>query len=139
MAESQRILLVTDAANDRLTQSLERNGFTVSVESDCERAQVRLTEAPADLLIVDLANGDAAVDLVKRVRVSTRLRRMLIMTLAEWGSGQPTLLLSQGVDAFEPKPIDAARLVSAVERLLRPRMVMTAKASGVKGESGLED
>lgn len=139
MAESQRILLVTDAANGSLSQSLEKHGFAVSVESNCQRAHRRLTESPADLLIIDLADGEAAVDLVKRVRAAARLRKVLIMTLAEWGSGQPTLLLSQGVDAFEPKPIDAARLVSAVQRLLRPRMAMTAKASGVKGELGLED
>lgn len=139
MAESQRILLVTDAANGGLTQSLERHGFAVSVESDCERAHARLVEAPADLLIIDLADGDAAVDLVKRVRAAARLRKVLIMSVAEWGSGQPTLLLSQGVDAFEPKPIDAGRLVSAVEGLLRPRMAMTAKASGVKSEPGAED
>lgn len=135
MADSQRILLVTDAANGGLSQSLEKRGFAVSVEPNCQRAYRRLTEAPADLLIVDLGDAPAAVDLVKRVRGAARLRKVLIMTLAEWGSGQPTLLLSQGVDAFEPKPIDAARLVSAAERLLRPRMAMTAKVSSVKGES----
>ncbi len=139
MPESQRILLVTDAANGGLSQSLRKHGFVVSVESDCQRAHLRLAEAPAALLIIDLADAPAALDLVKRVRATAEFKRVLIMTVAEWGSGQPTLLLSQGVDAFEPKPIDAVRLVSAVKRLLRPRKAMTAKASGVKVQSGLKD
>ena len=42
------------------------------------------------------------------------------------------LALSQGADAYEPKPVDAARLVDAVERLLG------TKALTARGKIGAE-
>jgi DNA-binding response OmpR family regulator len=133
MADS-RILLVSDAADGGLGRALENEGYAVSVESDCERAYRQFVSAPADLVIIDVADGNDALDLLQRVRAGSKFKKVLIMAVAEWGSGQPTVLLSQGADAFEPKPINPARLLTAVERLLRPRMAMTAKASGEPAE-----
>jgi len=56
------------------------------------------------------------------------------LTVAQWGTGQATIALAQGADAFEPKPVEADRLVDAIERLLRPGMVMTARASATNGD-----
>jgi len=54
------------------------------------------------------------------------------MVIAEWGTGQPMLALSHGADAFEPKPVDEPRLLAAVKRLLRPNMVMVARANALE-------
>jgi len=140
MAKSQRILFVTDYAPDKFSRSaLEQQGFEVSFEAETTRAYTKLLETAFDLLIIDLADPQSAVNLLKEVRGTTKLARALVLTIAEWGSGQPTLALSHGADAFEPRPIDAARLVSVVEQLLRPRMVKTAKATAANGEADADE
>ena len=139
MSAPQRILIVTDSdADTSRRRALEKVGFDVSVEGDSARALAILTNASFDLLIIDINEAKQGVDLLHRVRGISRLERLPILTIAEWGTGQPTIALSGGADAFEPKPINGARLVAAVEKLLRPRMVMTAKASARTRESDTE-
>ena len=50
------------------------------------------------------------------------LQRMLLKgwIMAEWGTGEPTLALSAGADAYEPvgARIGSSRLITAIERLL---------------------
>jgi CheY-like chemotaxis protein len=74
--------------------------------------------------------------LIKRIRSNGGPGQLRIMTVAEWGTGQATMALAQGVDAFEPKPVEAVRLVEAIERLLQP-VAMTAWARTTKRD--LED
>jgi DNA-binding response OmpR family regulator len=137
---TQRILFANDRPLDEaLLRALKERGFEVTCEDDRERAYAELTNTAVDLLIIDLADVAGAVELLKRVRATPELSRTLLLTIAEWGTGQPTLALSQGTDAFEAKPIDADRLIAAVEKLLRPRMVMTAKASTTRGEAGADE
>jgi hypothetical protein len=42
----------------------------------------------------------------------------LLLVIAEWGTGQASLALAQGADAFEPWPIETDRLISAIDRML---------------------
>jgi len=93
-----------------------------------------LLASPPDLLIFDILDASAAIGLLRKVRSSHRLKSTPVIVIAEWGTGQATLALSQGAHAFERKPIEASRLLRAVENLLRPKMVMTAKASGLSGD-----
>jgi DNA-binding NtrC family response regulator len=131
----QRILFVSDVTIDQsLRSALEERRFELA-ESDSRRDLNELTIGSCDLLIIDVRAATQAIELLKKVRSATTLRKVLTLVIAEWGTGQPTLALSEGADAFEPAPIDAPRLVAAVEKLLRPRMVMTAKASTAEGES----
>ena len=133
---TQRILFVSDGTIDQsLRAALEERRFEVA-ESDSQRALSKLTIGSSELLIINTRNATQAIELLKKVRSVTSLRNVLTPVIAEWGTGQPTLALSEGADAFEPAPIDAARLVAAVEHLLRPHMVMTAKASTADGEAG---
>jgi DNA-binding response OmpR family regulator len=133
MIESQRILLVSDAGNSRMRRVLEKHGFKVSL-ANCQNADKHLAKVLPDLLIIDLADPTEAVELIRRVRGTVQSKNLLVMAVAEWGTGQATLSLSHGADAFEPKPIDGPRLVAAVEKLLIPRMVLTANASTAKAE-----
>ena len=131
----QRILFVSDDTMDQsLGTALEERRFEIA-ESNSSEALTQLTDGSFDLLIINLRDVTKAVGLLKHVRSSAGFRNLLTLVIAEWGTGQPTLALSEGVEAFEPAPIDAPRLVTAVEKLLRPRMVMTVAASGWDGES----
>ena len=111
MAKSQRILFVTDYAPDKFSRSaLEQQGFKVSFEAETTRAYTKLLETAFDLLIIDLADPQSAVNLLKEVRGTTKLDRALVLTIAEWGSGQPTLALSRHPcwidDHFEGRHVD---------------------------------
>jgi len=132
---TQRILFVNDGSLDRsLRIALEERRFEI-VESNSNEALTQLADGSFDLLIINLRDAAKAVGLLKHARASAHLRNLLTLVIAEWGTGQPMLALSEGVEAFEPAPIDAPRLIAAVENLLRPRMVMTVAASATKGES----
>jgi len=134
MTQSQRILIVSDEEPDRfLAAALEQRGFEVTVVQDCESAYSQLLGSEFDLAIHDLAEAIDAVEFVKRVRATPKLSKVFVLTIADWGTGQPTLALSQGADAYEPKPINATRLVAAVERLLRQDMAKSVAATNGKG------
>jgi DNA-binding response OmpR family regulator len=130
MFRSQRILILSDEAPSRVIRgALEERGFSVTNASNRHTAYASLLESPFDLVVVDLAQPDNGAEFVGRLRATPKLSETFVLTLAEWGTGQPTLALTQGADAYEPRPIDATRLVSAVERLLFKEKAKTAAAA----------
>ena len=119
MTQPQRILIASDEAFPApIRAALEHRGFEVTVAQDFKRAYSQLLQSAFDLVFVDVAEGADGVDLIMRVRAAPELSKTVILATAEWGTGQATLALSQGADAFEPKPLDATSLVAAVERML---------------------
>ena len=137
VVEPHRILIVSDEAPSRVIRgALEERGFSVTNAGDRRTAYASLLESPFDLVVVDLVQPDCGAEFVGRVRATPKLSETFVLTIAEWGTGQPTLALSQGADAYEPKPIDATRLVSAVERLLYQEKAKTAAAAN--GDAELE-
>jgi len=74
------------------------------------------------------------IGLIKRIRQNAELQRLSILAVGEWGTGQPTMALTAGADAFEPEPLNEERLIAAVAKLMRPNLTMIASASGVDGE-----
>ena len=118
--------------------ALEARGFSVTNASNRHTAYASLLKSSFDLVIVDLAKADCGAEFVGRMRATPKLSKTFVMTLAEWGTGQPTLALSQGADAYEPKPVNAPRLISAVERLLRREKAKTAAAANGADESETE-
>jgi len=132
----ERILIISDGEpNASLQRALNEHGFTVSVAEDADDGYERLSRLQFDLVIVNLNQPISGLGLIKRIRSNIALRSLMVLTIAEWGTGQPTIALAQGADGFEPAPVDGRRLVTAVEKLLRPNMVMTATASAATGES----
>ena len=120
MSESQRILIVSDRA-DFPRAALERRGLAVTIATDGEVAFDKLLGVPCDLLAIDFALAHDGIDFIKRVRATPQLTGILVLVLAEWGTGEPTLALRAGADAYEPieaRPFDPSRLVSSIERLL---------------------
>jgi len=125
---TQRIIFVTDSASDeRLMAALEGQGFAVSTETQSPGV-IKASLTPPDLIVLDVRDAYEGLECLKEIRVRSDLKTASVLVLAEWGTGQATLALAKGADAFEPKPIDAKRLIAAVDRCLRPRLVMTAAA-----------
>ena len=129
----QRILIVTDDAQfESMRGALEERRFAVTAAPDYESAYRKLLRARFELVIIDLIEAAAGVEFIKRVCATTNSAQPLLLVIAEWGTGGAALALTQGADAYEPKPMDAARLVDSVERLLG------TKALSAQGKIGAE-
>ena len=121
----QRILIVSnEALSASVRDALEQRGFIVTVAADSERADGELARSLVALVIVVVADGINGIELIKRIRATPTLKRALILVVAAWGAGAATLALSQGADAYEPRPLEANRLLASVERLLLRQAVM---------------
>ena len=121
-------MFVTDSAPDeRLIAALEEHGFAVSTETQPPVA-IEGSLTPPDLIVLDVMDAYEGIELLKEIRARSDLKTASVLVLAEWGTGQAALALAKGADALEPKPIDAKRLIEAVDRFLRPHLVMTAAA-----------
>jgi DNA-binding response OmpR family regulator len=121
----QRILMVTDDAQfESMRGVLEARGFAVTAAPDYESAYCQLLDARFDLVVIDFIETVDGVEFVKRVRATPNLTQPLLLVIAEWGTGAAALALSQRADAYEPKPLNAARLLASVERLLSLQTVV---------------
>jgi DNA-binding response OmpR family regulator len=135
MPDSQQVLIFSDGPLDEFTRvALEQHGFGVTVARDAEKAYGQLLGSSFDLVIVDVARAQKGVEFIKRLRATPKLSRASILTIAAWGTGQATLALTEGADAFEAKPLNPARLIVAIERLLRLRAARTTVAANVSLE-----
>ncbi|SRR5258707_805901 len=133
VTRSQRILIVADDAQFELMRGpLAARGSVVTAAPDYDSAYRQLLEGRFDLIVIDLVEAVAGIDFIKRVQGTTNLTQPLLLVIAEWGTGGATLALRQRADAYEPKPVDAARLVDSVERLLG------TKALSARGKIGAE-
>jgi DNA-binding response OmpR family regulator len=130
-----RILIISDdETSQTLRRALEVKGFAVTLTEDADRGYQQMVGARFHLVVVNLDKAITGRSLIKRIRANASLNELQVLTIAEWGTGQATIALAQGADAFEPKPVEADRLVDAIERLLRPIMAMTARASAMNGD-----
>lgn len=119
---TRRVLFVGSAhPGDEVRRRLERGGLAVSALSQRERAFEQLLESPVDLVVVNLDEAENSADFIQRIRTTSKLNDTLVLAVGEWGTGQPAIALSLGADAYEPTPIDAARVADSVERLLNKR------------------
>ena len=133
VTRSQRILIVAeDAQSEAMRGALAARGFAVTAAPDYESAYRQLLETRFALVVIDLVETAAGVEFIKRVQSTTNLTQPLLLVIAEWGTGGAMLALSHSVDAYEPKPVDAARLVDSVERLFG------TKALTARGKIGAE-
>jgi DNA-binding response OmpR family regulator len=126
MTKSQRILIVSDSAHFSFARAaLEQRGFAVTIAKDVDTAFEALLGKPFDVVVKDSGRAERSIEFIKRVRATPQLTGILILIIAEWGSGTPSLALSCGADAYEPnhgRPIDPNRLITSIERLLNPQM-----------------
>ena len=125
MTKSQRILIVSESAHLSFARAaLEQRGFAVTIAKDRDTAFETLLQNPFDVVVTDSGRAENSIEFIKRVRATPQLTGILILIIAEWGTGEATLALSAGADAYEPnhgKPIDPSRLITSIERLLNPQ------------------
>ena len=132
---AQAILIISDEPNESLRRALEAKGFNVRATANTEDSYRQIVETQIDLVVIDLENAIAGPELVKRIRSTPDVERVKILTVAEWGTGQATLALSHGGDALERKPFESGHLVAAVQKLLRARKALRARANMSNGDS----
>ena len=120
-----RILIVSAGAQfDFMRAAFEARGFEVTVMHDHEGAYRCLLDSSFDLVVIDVAQAPRDIEFIQRLRVTPKLSKIFVLALGEWGTGQPTLALSQGADGYEAKPVNTERLIAAVERMLYPELAV---------------
>lgn len=131
----ERILIISDdQTSESLRLALEQREFDVKFTQNADDGYRQMVEGRFHLVVINLDQAITGASLIRRIRANARLSELRVLTVAAWGTGQATIALTQGADAFEPKPVATDHLVEAIERLLRPIMVMTARASATNGE-----
>lgn len=122
MTLTRRVLFVATQIPDEVTRrTLENRGLAATYEADWQDAWCQLAGSEFSLVIADLGRAEDAINFIRRVRATERTKAMPVLALGEWGTGGPTLALSQGADAYEPTPIQAESLATSIERLLTER------------------
>jgi DNA-binding response OmpR family regulator len=121
MSVARKILVIEDdeVARELMRMALERRGYQVSTAEDGVRGYEKVLEVRPDLIITDISMPAAdGVHLVRRVRDTTEVAATPILITTGFGTGNATLALGQGADAYEPKPIDPESFLATVARLL---------------------
>jgi two-component system response regulator TctD len=121
MSEAKRILVVEDddVARELVRRTLARRGYDVTTAADGIEAYDLALKITPDLIITDIQMpGADGAHFVRRVRDTPGLLITPIIVTTGYGTGNATLTLTQGADAYEPKPVDPESLLRSVERLL---------------------
>ena len=130
-----KILIVEDdpAVRDILRIALEREGMTVEVAGNGERALKSFRDADTlDLVILDIELPDIdGITLCQELRRSSDVP--IIMLTAREGERNVVVGLEVGADDYVTKPASPAEVVSRVRAHLRRRR-MDAQAANVKYE-----
>jgi len=139
-----RVLIVDD---DRLTRvhlrhTLGEAGHAVVVADAGESAWQVLRGYPPDVVILDAAmNGDAGLDVCRRIRREPRLEGIYVVLLvARAEPGDVTALLDAGADDYVRKPFDPAELTARLrvgERIVRLQRELAALMASSGPSSGL--
>ena len=120
---STRILVVEDdsAINLLLRYNLEAEGFSVDVVESGEEAEVSVSEAPPDLLVLDwMLPGLSGIELCRRLRAGRKTRALPILMLTARGEeGDRIRGLTTGADDYVTKPFSPAELTARIKALLR--------------------
>jgi len=117
------LIVAGDAQSEIMRGPLEER-YEVESAQNFDSAFGKLIDSDFDLVIVDLEDASSGVEFIKQVRTATQSHRTLMLVLVEWGTGGATLALAQSADAYEPKPLDVARVTASVERLLGGKIAL---------------
>jgi two-component system cell cycle response regulator DivK len=119
---AKRILLVEDNElnRDMLSRRLTRRGYAVSIAKDGAEAIERCQAEAPDLVLMDL--GLPVLDgweATKRLKAGAETRNIPIIALtAHAMEGDHERASTVGCDDFDTKPVDLARLIDKIERIL---------------------
>jgi CheY-like chemotaxis protein len=119
---ARKILLVEDNEmnRDMLSRRLERKGFAVAVAKDGAEAIERCRADLPDLVLMDL--GLPVVDgweATRRIKADESTRAIPVIALtAHAMDGDRERAIAVGCDDFDTKPVELARLLDKIERVL---------------------
>jgi CheY-like chemotaxis protein len=110
-----------DMNRDMLSRRLTRRGYTVVQAADGVQGIDQARSAPPDLILMDLSlpvlDGWEAT---RQLRATSETAAIPIIALTAHAlSGDREHSLEAGCDDYETKPIDFARLLEKIERLLQ--------------------
>jgi DNA-binding response OmpR family regulator len=123
MDEPKKILVVEDddVTRELLFMVLDRQGYAVTTAPDGMRGYDAAVSLQPDLIISDVHMPSAdGVHMVRRVRDTAAIAKTPILITTGFGTGMAVLSLTEGADAYEPKPFDPENLLATVRRLLAP-------------------
>lgn len=121
MSAAKKIIVIEDDDETRelMRMILERHGYEASTAEDGVQGYEEILRTRPDLIITDIAMPAAdGVHLVRRVRDTSEVAQTPILITTGFGTGNATFALTQGADAFEPKPINPESFLATVARLL---------------------
>jgi CheY-like chemotaxis protein len=118
-----RILLIEDNElnRDMLRRRLERRGYDVAEAVDGLAGLAAAKASCPDLVLMDLRLPDIdGREVTRRLRSDPATARVPVIALtAHAMEGDREAALEAGCDDYDTKPVDLARLVGKIERLLR--------------------
>src|ERR1700712_2089992 len=131
------ILVVEDeqALGLLLSYNLEAEGFTVERVERGDEAELRLSELPPDLVILDwMLPGVSGLEICRRLRAREATRTLpVIMLTARGEEGERVRGLSVGADDYVVKPFSVPELMAGARSLLRrsrPERVASRLSAG---------
>jgi two-component system phosphate regulon response regulator PhoB len=118
-----RILVIEDesALSTLLAYNLEKEGFTVRIAEDGERAIEALAEEPPDLVLLDwMLPHVSGIEICRRIRRDPATHDLPVIMLTARGEEADRIRgLETGADDYVTKPFSPAELIARVRALLR--------------------
>lgn len=118
----RRILLVEDNEmnRDAISRLLERRGFSLLTAADGEEGVRLCGEARPDLVLMDLGlPGIDGFEATRRIKADPATRAIPVVALtARALTSDREAAFQAGCDDYDTKPVDLARLVDKIHRLL---------------------
>jgi two-component system phosphate regulon response regulator PhoB len=137
-----RILVVEDEAplSLLLSYNLEAEGFVVERVERGDEAELKLEEAPPDLLILDwMLPGVSGLEICRRLRARDATRTLpVIMLTARGEEAERVRGLSVGADDYVVKPFSLPELMARVKALLRRAKPERIAAQLIAGDLELD-
>ena len=118
-----RILIVEDEEplTLLLRYNLEAEGYVVETVARGDEAEIRLSENPPDLVVLDwMLPGLSGIELCRRLRARVATARLpIIMLTARGEEGERVRGLATGADDYIVKPFSLPELIARIGALLR--------------------
>jgi two-component system, OmpR family, phosphate regulon response regulator PhoB len=134
---SAKVLIVEDEQPlvALLTYNLEAAGYSVTVETRGDDAEMAIAEQQPDLLVLDwMLPGISGIELCRRLRQRSSTKALPIIMLTARGEEADRVRgLATGADDYVVKPFSVAELMARVKALLRrmnPALAEDALAMG---------
>ena len=118
-----RILIVEDEEplTMLLRYNLEAQGYTIDTVTRGDEAEIKLSESPPDLVVLDwMLPGLSGIELCRRLRARPSTARLpVIMLTARGEEGERVRGLATGADDYIVKPFSLPELIARIGALLR--------------------